>query len=413
MIYNIKDFGAIGDGKTLNTNTIQKAIDECSKNGGGRVLIDDGVFLTGGIEIKSNVDLHVTAGTTLLGSPNVDDFPNRENVKHVNTEMLPRWRNSAIIFADEAKNISLTGMGTIDCNGLNFVKLKEEYKGGWRYERINAPTPPRVVFFTGCKNVKIEDITMVNQPSGWSYWIHDCDYVTFDKLKINADVQYPNNDGIHINSSRNVTVSNCMITSGDDCIVVRANNASLKEKKVCERVTVTNCSLTSYACGIRIGWVNDGTIRNCTFSNIVMTDTNTGICLQLPMTHPRNMSADQGVEATLIENLSFSNIVMDSVYASPIRFAISEHQRVMCEAIRDIRFYGVRARGLEFPWIIGRPQNVIKNILFSDCSFEKVSDDILPNYTQHGSAVCDRPINNIMLKHTENVVFNNTSFTVL
>ncbi|MBR5011807.1 MAG: glycoside hydrolase family 28 protein, partial [Clostridia bacterium] len=203
MIYNIKDFGAIGDGKTLNTNTIQKAIDECSKNGGGRVLIDDGVFLTGGIEIKSNVDLHVTAGTTLLGSPNVDDFPNRENVKHVNTEMLPRWRNSAIIFADEAKNISLTGMGTIDCNGLNFVKLKEEYKGGWRYERINAPTPPRVVFFTGCKNVKIEDITMVNQPSGWSYWIHDCDYVTFDKLKINADVQYPNNDGIHINSSRN------------------------------------------------------------------------------------------------------------------------------------------------------------------------------------------------------------------
>lgn len=413
MIYNIKDFGAIGDGKALNTNAIQKAIDECSKNGGGQVLIDDGVFLTGSIEIKSNVDLHISASGTLLGSPNVEDFPEKENVKHVNTKMLPRWRNAAIIFADEAKNISLTGMGTIDCNGLSFVKLKEKYLGGWKYERIDAPTPPRVVFFTGCENVKIEDITMVNQPSGWSYWIHDCDYVTFDKLKINADVEYPNNDGIHINSSRNVTVSNCMITSGDDCIVVRANNASLKEKKVCERVTVTNCSLTSYACGIRIGWVNDGTIRNCTFSNIVMTDTNTGICLQLPMTHPRKVTADQGVEATLIENLSFSNIVMDSVYASPIRFAISEHKSVMCEAIRDIRFYGVRARGLEFPWIIGRPQNVIKNILFSDCSFEKVSDDVLPNYKHHGAASWDRPLNNIMLKHTENVVFNNTSFTVL
>ena len=106
---------------------------------------------------------------------------------------------------------------------------------------------------------------MVNQPAGWSYWIHDCDFVTCDRLKINANVQYPNNDGIHINSSRNVTVSNCSIVCGDDCLVVRANNASLSENKVCERVVVTNCNLTSYASGIRIGWLNDGVIKNCAF----------------------------------------------------------------------------------------------------------------------------------------------------
>ena len=166
MIYNIKDFGAVGDGKTLNTKSIQKAIDECTKNGGGQVLVDGGVYLTGGIEIKDNVDFHITAGTVLLGSPNVEDFPERQNVKHVVTEMLPRWRNASIIFADEAKNITLSGMGTIDSNGLSFVKLKEKYLGGWKYERIDAPTPPRVVFFTGCQNVKIIDVTMINQPSG-------------------------------------------------------------------------------------------------------------------------------------------------------------------------------------------------------------------------------------------------------
>ena len=75
------------------------------------------------------------------------------------------------------------------------------------YERICDDTPSRVVFFTGCKNVKIVDVTMINQPAGWSYWIHDCDYVTINGIKIDAKLDYPNNDGIHINSSRNVTVS--------------------------------------------------------------------------------------------------------------------------------------------------------------------------------------------------------------
>lgn len=413
MIYDIKNYGAVPDGKTINTAAFQAAIDECSAAGGGTVLVRGGTFVTGTVIIKDNVNLQIAADGVLLASANLADLPERPDVQHVKAEMLPRCRNACIIFAEECKNISITGMGTIDCNGLNFVKLKEEYKGGWKYERIDAPTPPRAVFFTGCQNVKIEDITMINQPSGWSYWIHDCDYVTFDKVKIIADVHYPNNDGIHINSSRNVTVSNCMITSGDDCIVVRANNASLPENKVCERVTVTNCSLTSYACGIRIGWLNDGTIRNCTFSNIVMTDTNTGIGLQLPPLPEREKAPDQGREATLIENLSFSNITMDGIYASPVRFAIADHPNVMCEAIRNIYFSGLHSRGLEFPWIVGRPQNVIKNVTFSDCTFEKVSDDVLPNYKDHGAAAWDRPLNNPIFKHTENVVFNNTSFTVL
>ena len=130
-------------------------------------------------------------------------------------------------------------------------------------------------------------------------------------------MQYPNNDGIHINSSKNVFVSNCNIVCGDDCIVIRANNYSLPENKVCDRVTVTNCTLTSYSGCIRIGWLCDGTIRNCTFSNLVMTDASCGVSVLIPdFCDPR--IPDQGRESPFIENLNFSDIVMDGVYGNPI-----------------------------------------------------------------------------------------------
>lgn len=414
MIYNIKEHGAVGDGKQINTKAIQLAIDTVAASGGGTVFISDGIYKTGTIELKSNVELHLASDGVLLGSENVEDYPERENVKHVDTRNLPRNRNACMIYADECKNIAITGSGKIDCNGTSFVMKKGGEPGaweGWEYVRIDAPTPPRVVFFAGCQNVKIEDVTMVNQPSGWSYWIHDCDYVTFDKCKILAEVQYPNNDGIHINSSRNVTISNCMITSGDDCIVVRANNASLKENKVCEKVTVINCNLTSYSSGIRIAWMSDGVIRNCTFSNIVITDTTIGISLFLPEYCDRTQTPDQGREDTLIEHLSFNNIMMDAIYGPPIKIFIGQTPETRCNAIRNVFFSNVRSRGLEFPYLKGKSDCKLKNISFTDCSFEKVNDNELPDYQQHGAAAWDRSEGVQMITNAENVVFSNTSFS--
>lgn len=410
MDFNIIDYGASAIEGKNNTVAIQSAIDACANAGGGRVIIRDGVYMSGTIILKSNVNLHIEESGVLLGSPNCDDYPEISNVKHFKSELLPRNRNSCFIFAEEEINISITGMGKIDCNGLAFVKEVEDYKAGWRYKRIDAPTPPRVVFFAGCKNINIKDITMVNQPAGWSYWIHDCDYVTCDRLKINADVQYPNNDGIHINSSRNVTVSNCSITCGDDCIVVRANNVSLAENKVCEKVVVTNCNLTSYACGIRIGWLNDGVIKNCTFSNIVMTDTNVGIGIRLPGHAVDEKWADEGREATLIENLSFSNIIMDEIYCTPINCVIDPSSVVMCNAIRKIHFNNIHASGLEFPRLYGRASNRISDITFNNCSFTKVEESKLKDYKLHG-AYWGRPQNNKIFSYVENIVLNGTSFT--
>ena len=408
MIYDVRNYGAVGDGKTLNTAAIQKAMDDCASKNGGTVLLEDGTYMTGSIVLRSNVNLHIEQNAVLLGSPNCGDYPEKQNLKHVISENLPRTRNASMIFAEECENISITGMGKIDCNGTRFVREKQGEWAGWRFERIDAPTPPRVVFFAGCRNIKIEDITMLNQPSGWSYWIHDCDYVVFDKCKILAEVRYPNNDGIHINSSRNVTVSNCDIVTGDDCIVVRANNRSLAENKVCEKVTVTNCNLTSYSGGIRIGWISDGVIKNCTFSNLVMTDTVIGISIVLP---DFSKVPDRGREDTLIENLLFNNIVMDKIYGRPIKIYIGQTDGTRCEAIRNIYFSKVVASGLEFPYLCGRKDNKIRNIYFNDCRFECLSDEELPNFRQHGAADWDRSHGVPIFDNIENIVFNNTNFS--
>lgn len=408
MDINVKNFGAISDGASVNTEIIQKAIDECFNNGGGRVILPRGVYLTGSLTLKSNVELHIEAGATLLGSPKCEDYPEKEGLCHVISENLPRRRNASLIFAENAENIAVTGMGKIDCNGESFVEKKTGQWRAWQYQRIDAPTPPRVVFFTGCKNVKVEDITMVNQPAGWSYWIHDCDFVTFDKCKILAEVEYPNNDGIHINSSRNVNISNCNIVTGDDCIVVRANNRSLNENKVCERVTVTNCNLTSYACCIRIGWAKDGVIRNCTFSNIVMTDSNKGICLQLPKAGDPLAMPDQGREAPLIENISFNNIIMSKMYAAPVFIYV--HDEAECDGVRGIYFSDVHADGLLLPYIKGKSENLVENVYFSNCTFKGVTNDEPEKYVRHGETTWCRAEPGMMFKYVKNVVMNNTSF---
>ena len=413
MDFNVKDFGAVSDGVTNNADSIQAAVDECHARGGGRVVLSGGVYMSGSFVMRSNVELHIEADATLLGSPRCEDYPEKAGLLHVISENLPRRQNASLIFAEEAENIAITGKGRIDCNGTHFVVKKEGDWTGWQYERIHAKTPPRVVFFTGCRGVRVADITMVNQPSGWSYWIHDCDFVSFDRCTIYAEVEYPNNDGIHINSCRNVTITDCNIESGDDCIVVRANNRSLKENKVCEHVTVTSCNLKSYACCIRIAWMNDGVIRDCSFSNITMNDSNKGICLQLPYVGDIEKFPDQGREATRIENLSFENIEMREMYASPIFVYIDDNDAVLCDAIQNVTFRNVRADGLLLPYVRGRAANVVENLRFDNCSFRGVTEDNPALYRRHGEATWCRPKNGEAFRYVKNIVMSNTTFDLL
>ena len=369
--FDVRKFGAKGDGIKKNTEAIQKAIDACTKAGGGRVVLMDGVYLTGPIQLKDGVNLYIDGTARLLASPDIEDYPDWKDVKHVNSANLPRGnRNACVIFADEAERISITGRGVIDGNGTyHIVKLdKPTNAGGWFYKRKypNEQTLPRVVFFTGCKDVLLADVTMTNQPSGWSYWIHDCDRVTIRGLQILAELSYPNNDGIHLNCSRDVTVSDCHIECGDDAIIIRANSRSLKENKPMERVTITNCILRSRCYGIRVGYSDDGVMRHCTFSNLVITESRDGIGFTLPNSpYPRNH--DFGREDSLIEDMLFSNIVMDGLYGKPIVTIMGEKARI--DAVRNIRFSNIQAKARYFPVLHGREGTPLQNFVFDNCSF--------------------------------------------
>lgn len=413
MIFNVKDFGAVGDGKTFDTKAIQSCVDACAEAGGGQVFLENGTFLTGTVILKSYIDFHISANAVVLGSPNCEDYPLITGHTHIDPELCPRFRSSCLIFAEEAINLSISGMGVIDCNGEHFVKLKKTVNHWKKYERISTETPPRVVFFTGCKHVRVTDVSMINQPSGWSYWIHDCDDVCMQRLNIDANLEYPNNDGIHINSSRDVTVSDCNIKSSDDAIIVRANNSSLKENKICERIAVTNCNIISHCGAIRIGWINDGTVRNCTFSNLCVTDSRNGVLITLPWRGPDRV-ADEGREESVIENITFDNLVMDRTFSYPIRIKIDDREetRIKCRYVGKLYFRGIKCRGLEFPSLEGSRNCKLTDIYFNDCIFEK--EDQTQEYGDFKflkeETVYSEVFSSEFITNTQDIFFNNTRF---
>ncbi len=416
MIFDIRSFGAVGNGKTFDTEAIQAAIDACSAAGGGQVLAEGGTFLTAPIRLKSYVELHLDSSAVLLGSPRTEDYKSWEDTETIDADMLPRHSAASLIFAENCHHISLTGTGTIDANGTYFVKPDNPANPdiGWKsFVRLNMQTPPRVVFFASCRKVRISDITLQNGPAGWNFFIHNCDDVCISRVTLDNDLRYHNNDGLHINSSRDVTVSDCNITASDDAIIVRANNSSLKENKVCERITVTNCNIISHCGGIRLGWIRDGVIRNCVFSNLTMTNPRTGIHVTTPWRGPDRIP-DEGREKLLIENIIFDNITMDRIYGNPVRFYLDDHEntRADIEAIRNICFRAIRARGLYWPSIEGRPGTPIEGLEFSDCRFEK--EERTPEYDPYTKYVPkEKPeqIGTELMYCVKDCRMNNTVFT--
>ena len=176
-------------------------------------------------------------------------------------------------------------------------------------------------------------------------------------------------------------------------------------------MTVTNCNLTSHACAVRLGWINDGVIRNCTFSNLNITDTFSGLTAYLPGNPADARMSDEGREATLIENITFTNITFDRTYSYPIRIHIAEDN--MCNAIRNLYFSNIHAFSGKMPVVKGRPDCHVQNIYFSDCHFTQVP------YASMGTKFSDRlakfgaKLDPVTFRYVDNLVLNNTTFTTL
>lgn len=440
---DVKSYGAVGDGKTLDTQAIQSAIDDCAVHGGGRVTLAEGRFLSGRIDLKSGVELHLERDAVLLGSTDVNDFPEVET-NFWYTEYAPRFNKRCFIYAENCEDIAITGRGVIDCQGWAYVvpMTEEEIAARPTMSFVRKPfplpegsaplsadtamvgayphpldprstslAPARMVMFVGCKNLLVEDVTMRNQPAGWSYWINGCYNVHFHRAQILAAVDMPNNDGIHINCCQNVTISDCNITCGDDCIVVRAYSAPLGENTVCEKVAVTNCNLTSHTCAVRVGWINDGVMRDCTFSNLNITESRMGLCMYLPGNPSEKRMSDQGFEATCIENISFSNITIDRNYNNPIRIQIDEDN--LCTGIRHIYFSGIHAFSAGMPIIRGRKDCHLQNIYFNDCHFTQLRYEDIPTKFAARMAKFEYPVAELNIRYVDQLSLNSTFFSVL
>lgn len=287
-IYNVVDYGAVGNKIADDAKAIQQAIDECSANGGGTVLLPaNHTFMSGPLCLKSNVDLHLEATAVLLANPD-------EGIYKLSAFGENRGEGMMWIYANGADNISITGKGTIHGNGIAF--MGKELDDSYELKPVTTFDPrPHVLTLTDVKNLTIRDIT-IRDGAYWTVHLIGCDGAVIDGISLLNNLKIRNGDGIDLDHSRNVRISNCHITSGDDCICLK-NRREFEQYGPCHDITVTNCVMTSRSCAIKIGSENMDSIYNVVFDNCVITRSNRGLGIQ---------NRDEGT----VTDVMFSNIIM-------------------------------------------------------------------------------------------------------
>ena len=289
QIYNVMTFGAKGNGTTDDAVAIQHAIDACSREGGGQVVFPGNhVFLSGPLELKSNVDLHLEATAVLKANPD-------EQIYHLSAFGENRGEGMLWLWARHAENISVSGKGTIHGNGIRF--MGQELLDSYELKPVTTFDPrPHVLTLTDVRNLTIRDVT-IKEGAYWTVHLIGCDGAVIDGISLLNHLKIRNGDGIDLDHSRNVRISNCYITSGHDCICLK-NRREFAEYGSCHDIVVTNCVMTSRSCAIKIGSENMDSIYNVNFDNCIITGSNRGLGVQ---------NRDEGT----VCDVTFSNIRMD------------------------------------------------------------------------------------------------------
>ena len=264
--WNATDFGAVPDGKTNAAPAIQAAIDKCSGSGGGRVVVPAGDYLCGSIELKSGVELHLELGCRLIVSLNPEDI-------HTHPGVVEEKGSGAGYFlgANGAKNIALTGLGKIDGQGFR-VMYDDGLDGGFQESPLMFEGfRPRMTLFVDVEDFLVRDVTFFDS-SMWTLHLAGCRHVRVDGIKIFNNTRGPNTDGIDPDCCQDVVISNCIIKTGDDAIVVKATQEMARRFGPCRDIVITGCTLHSRDSALKIGTETHGDIRNIVFSNCVIED---------------------------------------------------------------------------------------------------------------------------------------------
>ena len=369
MVMNVKNFGASGDGVTLDSPAIQRAIDAASQVGGGTVFVSAGKYVVGSIFLRDTITLYIDAGAVLLGSQNISDFP----IATMRWEGVTQPTHAPLITGDGLKNIAITGRGIIDGRGEMWWQLH-------RAKALDAPRP-RLISFVNCANVLIEGVTLTNSPA-WTINPVRCENVTIDKVTISNPADSPNTDGINPDSCRNVHVSNCHIDVGDDCVTIKSGiETESRELLVpCENITITNCTMVHGHGGVVIGSEMSGGVRNVVISNCVFVGTDRGIRLK-----------SRRRRGGIVEDIRVSNIVMTDVLC-PFTMNLYYHINARGDAyvsdktpqpvtdstpiFRRIHFSHITARDAQFAaaFLYGLPEMPIEDVSFDDVAIAMTTD---------------------------------------
>lgn len=300
--YNIVTYGAVGDGRKDDAAAIQKAIDACSAAGGGRVIVPSGkTYLAGPFKLKSFVEFYVETNAKVLANP--DERVYTESAFRANKGEGTIW-----IGGENLVNVTIRGNGIIDGNGISFMGA--ELEDSYELKPFNVVDPrPHILTIIGGKNIRIHDLTIQNS-AYWTVHLIGCNDVVIDNITLLNSLKVRNSDGIDLDHSKNVRISNCYIESGDDCICLK-NRREYEEFGTCENITVTNCTMSSRSCAIKIGSENMDSINNVIINNCIISKSNRGIGIQ---------NRDEGT----VSNVIFSNIIIDSHLFSDVWWGKSE-----------------------------------------------------------------------------------------
>ncbi len=258
---DITTLGISGDGITLNTDNIQRGIDACSAAGGGTLSFPQGRYLTGTIQIKSNVTLRFEKNATLLGSVEASDYRNLDPFIDGSGNPL----GHALIIAVDADHVGVVGMGTVDGQGPRLKSKQHPYT-----------IRPFLIRWVRCSNVTVRDIRLVN-PGAWTLNFYQTQGALIENLTIRSrDLGIHNNDGINIDSSANIRVRQCDIISGDDALVIKSTSSDHPSHDI----IADECKLSSHTNAIKLGTESIGGFKNITISKCDITKTDmAGIAL--------------------------------------------------------------------------------------------------------------------------------------